>query len=136
MTDKQLYNVGRILILFGALTIFAKIGLFNGMPGIIGAAFLALGGGIFGRMYFVRNQLWALFVSAGFFGAAAAAISGELAGAYFLGILGSGFAYAYFRNKKHWWAIIPAGILATLAIIVGIAVSMPFSRNRLRPFSF
>ncbi|MCA9836347.1 MAG: hypothetical protein KC422_05510 [Trueperaceae bacterium] len=130
MTDKQTYNIGIVLIALGALVFLGNFGLFNGMPGIIGALFLAAGGILFGRVYLANQRhIWALLVGFGFFGAAAAAITGALAGAYFLAVLASGFAITYLQNKRHWWAIIPAGVLATLAFIVSIEVRLPFLKE-------
>ncbi len=126
MTDKQTYNIGLVLIALGALVFLGNFGLFNGMPGIIGSLVLGAIGVLFSRTYFTNTRhIWALLIGFGFFAAAAAAITGELAGAYFLAILGSGFAFTYFQNRRHWWAIIPAGVLGTLALIVGIETRLP-----------
>lgn len=127
MTDKQTFNIGLILVALGTLVFFGNVGLFNGMPGIVGSLVLGTGGFLFSRIYFQnKRQVWALPIGFGFFGLAAAAITGDLAGAYFLGITGAGFALTYLQNKRHWWAIIPAGVLATLAVIVGIEEQIPF----------
>jgi hypothetical protein len=50
---------------------------------------------------------------------------GALGAALFLAAIGLSFWVIYFVRRDFWWAIIPGGALITLAVIAGLADSLP-----------
>ncbi|HEX7973995.1 MAG TPA: hypothetical protein VF498_06280 [Anaerolineales bacterium] len=50
---------------------------------------------------------------------------GSLSGGFFLGMIGVAFLVVYLMDRQKWWAIIPAGVLATLAVVAGLAELLP-----------
>lgn len=116
--------VGLLLMLWGALLLLERTGLFpwgvNLFWGIVG-----IGGGLALLYVFFANpraQWW--LATPGFFllGLGAAAFLPEwLDGLIFLGSIGLSFWVIYLTNPQHWWAIIPGGVLLTLAATSGLS---------------
>jgi hypothetical protein len=132
--SKHVVPVGLLLVILGGMVLLGNLGLFGGMSGITGAVILAAAGAYLARIYY-RNQkrVWALPIGFALFGAAAAAISGSLAGSSFLAFAGLGFLLVFLDQRRHWWALIPAGVLFTLALVAGLAFVAP---NYIAPVLF
>lgn len=124
--SKHTVPVGLILVILGGMVLLGNFGLFGGMSGITGAVILAAAGAYVARLYYQnQKRVWILPMAFGLFGAAAAAISGALAGTSFLALLGAGFLLVYLDQRRHWWALIPAGVLFTLALVAGLSLFAP-----------
>jgi hypothetical protein len=127
-SDYRLF-VGLGLILFGGLLLLQTMGLL-GVGGLLWAAVFGLAGaGFLVALIQDRTRWWAAIPGLTLLGLGTLIAVGDLfprtadvaGGAIFLGSISLAFWVVFLLRRDFWWAIIPAGILATLAIVAGVA---------------
>ncbi len=123
--DRKEQPIAWALIILGVLALLSSDGLpgaiFGGLSSAVRALLLIAGGVYLSRRYLRdSNEVWALVLGLGLFGAALVAFS---SGTAVLALIGLGFFALYWRDetsdRKRWWAVLPAGLFFSTAVAVG-----------------
>ena len=119
--DRKEQPIAWALIILGVVALLSGGGFLDGLSAAVRSLLFILGGAYLTRRYLRdSDEVWALVLALGLFGAALTAFS---SGAAVLTLIGVGFAALYWRDKspdkKRWWAVLPAGLFFSWALAVG-----------------
>ena len=115
--DRKEQPIAWALIILGVLALLSGGGLLDGLSAAVRSLLFILGGVYLTRRYLRdSDEVWALVLALGLFGAALVAFS---SGTAVLTLIGLGFGALYWRDKRRWWAVLPAGLFFSLALAVG-----------------
>lgn len=133
-------GLGILLVLVGVLFLLQNFGVFGTFNNLVWIVLFGLAGLAFLAVFVSNTQQWwpviPGFTLLGLAGTIAVTSqpeaiqrgvinAGTLGGALFLGAIGLSFWVIYLTHREHWWAIIPGGTLITLALVAGLADSLP-----------
>jgi len=123
---------GLILLIGGLLLLLDSFGIIQG-----GSIFWMVGSAIAGLLflilYFTQHEHWWALIPGVIFLTIATTIglntfvpaynSNHLEGPTILGGIALSFFLVYLAERGNWWALIPGGIMATIAVVAGMADS-------------